>query len=88
MPLQSSTVELIGLLAGTLTTLSFLPQAIKVMRERQTRAISLHMYVIFTLGVACWLLYGLLIGSPSVVLANAVTLLLAASVLVMKVRHG
>jgi MtN3 and saliva related transmembrane protein len=80
--------EIVGTLAGTLTTISFLPQAIKVMRERQTAAISLQMYVIFTAGVACWLVYGLLIGSFSVTVANAITLLLAASVLVMKLRYG
>ena len=80
--------EAIGLLAATLTTASFVPQTIKVLRERQTAGISLGMYVLFSSGVACWLLYGLMIGSLPVTLANTVTLLLAGTVLAMKIRHG
>ena len=78
--------ELIGLAAAILTTASFLPQAFMVVRTRNTAGISLAMYVLFTIGVAGWLLYGLLIQSLPVILANFITLILAATILFMKIR--
>ena len=78
---------IIGLLAAILTTTSFLPQALLVIRTRNTSGISLVMYAMFTTGVAGWLIYGLLIGSMPVIVANMVTLALAASILVMKISH-
>ena len=80
--------ELIGYCAAALTTLSFLPQAWHTWRTRDVRGISLGMYSAFTLGVALWLLYGLLLGAWPVVLANAITLALAAGILGMKLRYG
>ncbi len=80
--------EWIGSLAAILTTTSFLPQAVKVLRERQTAGISLGMYLMFTLGVFLWFVYGLLIHSAPVYGANFVTFLLAGSVLAMKIRLG
>ncbi len=80
--------RLIGLAAATITTLSFLPQAYRSLRTRDTRAISLGMYAFFTLGIALWLVYGLLIHDLPVMLANAVTLVLALVVLVLKLRYG
>ena len=80
--------ELIGYCAAALTTLSFLPQAWHTYTTRDVRGISLGMYSAFTLGVALWLLYGLLVGAWPVVLANAVTLGLAAGILWMKLRYG
>jgi MtN3 and saliva related transmembrane protein len=79
-------VEVVGTLAGTLTTLSFLPQVFKVVREHQTAGISLRMYAAFTLGVFLWFMYGMMIGSVSVIASNGVTFLLAGIVLVMKIR--
>ncbi len=78
--------EIIGLVAAFLTTTSFLPQAIKVVQTRNTDGISLIMYVMFTMGVAGWLTYGVLIVSLPVTIANAVTLVLALVILVMKIR--
>lgn len=78
----------IGSVAAILTTISFLPQAIKVLRERNASGISLHMYALFTTGVALWFIYGLLIGSPPVYTANGITLVLASCILVMKIRLG
>lgn len=78
--------ELVGLIAACLTTASFLPQAVMVLRTGRTEGISLVMYVMFTAGVATWLGYGMLIGSLPVIIANAITLVLAASILAMKVR--
>lgn len=83
MPLS----ELTGFVAATLTTISFLPQAWHSFRTRDVRGISLGMYSLFTLGVALWLVYGLLVSAWPVVVANAVTLVLALSILVMKLRY-
>ena len=83
-----SVPELIGYCAAALTTLSFLPQAWLTFRTRDVRGISLGMYGAFTLGVALWLLYGLLTGAWPVVVANAITLALATLILCMKLRYG
>ncbi|MCU0764146.1 MAG: SemiSWEET transporter [Hydrogenophaga sp.] len=80
--------ELIGYLAACLTTLSFMPQAWLTFRTRDVSGISLGMYSAFTLGVALWLVYGLSLKAWPVVAANAVTLVLALSILVMKLRFG
>jgi len=80
--------NLIGYCAATLTTAAFVPQAIKTLRSRDTRAISIWMYAVLTIGVALWLAYGLTLGSWPVILANAVTLPLAVTILVMKLRYG
>lgn len=81
-----STSELIGYLAACLTTCSFVPQAWLTFRTRDVRGISLGMYSVFTTGVALWLAYGLMTGAWPVVVANAITLVLALSILVMKLR--
>lgn len=83
-----NTVDMIGSLAATLTTVSFIPQVIKVLHSRHTKDISLAMYATFTIGVAMWLLYGVAISSWPIVVANSITLCLAGSVLVMKLRFG
>lgn len=80
--------EIIGYLAASLTTLSFLPQALHTFRTRDVGGISLGMYATFTTGVALWLVYGILIAAWPIVAANAVTLLLALAILVMKLRYG
>ncbi len=77
--------ELVGYPAAFLTTVAFVPQAWKSWRSRDLAGISLPMYAMFTLGVALWLAYGLVIGSLPIILANAVTFLLAALVLCLKV---
>lgn len=78
--------DFIGLLAAFLTTLSFLPQTLMVLRSGETAGISLAMYALFTVGVAGWLAYGVMQASVPIILANAVTLLLAAIILAMKIR--
>ena len=79
--------DLIGAAAATLTTLSFVPQALKTFRSRDVSGISLGMYSLFATGVALWLVYGLLLGDAPIVLANAITLALALVVLWMKIRY-
>ncbi len=77
--------NLIGYPAATLTTLAFIPQAWQSWKTRDLSGISLPMYALFTLGVALWLGYGIIIGSLPVIAANAVTLLLASIVLWLKI---
>jgi MtN3 and saliva related transmembrane protein len=77
-----------GYLAAILTTGSFVPQAIMTIRSRNTGGISLAMYVLFTVGVASWLCYGIALGSWPMILANAVTLGLASTILTLKIRYG
>ena len=80
-------INLIGYPAAFLTTVAFVPQAWKSWRTRDLSGISLPMYALFTLGVALWLVYGLLIGSLPIILANAATFLLALMVLWLKVMQ-
>lgn len=79
---------LLGLLAGALTTVSFFPQVVRTIRTRDTRSLSLGMYAIFVAGVALWIVYGVLLGKAPVIIANALTLVLALIVLVCKLRWG
>jgi len=79
--------DLIGYFAATLTTASFVPQALHTFQTKDVRGISLGMYSAFTLGVAMWLVYGLILQAWPIVIANAITLSLAASILWMKLRY-
>ncbi len=81
-------MEWIGYVAATLTTIAFVPQAIKTIRTRDTSGISLRMYVMFTLGVACWFGYGLVLQSWPMIVSNIITFVLSLTILVMKLRHG
>lgn len=83
-----TSADLVGAAAGTLTTIAFLPQVIKTWRTRSTEDISAGMFVLFCIGVAMWLVYGLMLGALPVILANAVTLVLSGAILVMKLAHG
>jgi len=77
---------MLGYLAASLTTVSFFPQAIKTVRSGDTRGISLPMYALFTLGVSCWALYGLLTRDGPLIVANAITLVPAGLILERKLR--
>ena len=79
-------IEILGYTAATLTTLSFVPQAIKTLRSGDTAAISLRMYLLFTSGIALWGVYGLLKGDGPLVVANAITLVSAGLILQSKLR--
>ena len=82
----ASATDLLGYVAATLTTASFVPQAWHTFRTRNTAGISVLMYAIFTVGVALWLAYGVMLGRAPIIVANAITLALAATILVMAVR--
>ncbi|MBW3549290.1 MAG: SemiSWEET transporter [Proteobacteria bacterium] len=80
--------EWMGYVAATLTTVAFVPQALKTLRSRNTRDISLSMYVVFTAGIGFWLGYGIWLESWPMIGCNSVTLLLAGAILGMKLRYG
>lgn len=80
-------VAIIGLFAAFCTTFSFLPQAIKVIKSKQTKDLSLGMYSIFTLGVLLWLIYGVFIKDIPLIIANVITLIFASTILIMKIIH-
>ena len=80
--------DLLGYTAATLTTLAFVPQVRHTLRTRDVSGISLGMYSAFTLGIALWLVYGVVIGSWPLVAANLITLVLAACILALKIVHG
>ena len=83
MPLS----DIVGALAAILTTASFVPQAWHTFTTRDVRGVSLGMYSVFTAGVACWLVYGWLLGAWPIVIANCITLALSLAILVMKLRY-
>ena len=82
------TVTLLGMAAGTLTTISFLPQVIKTWKTRSTRDISSGMFTLFCAGIFLWILYGLSISSLPVIVSNVVTFILACIILALKLRNG
>ena len=82
-----TTADLLGLVAGALTTAAFVPQVVKTWRTRSTHDISLGMFALFNTGLVLWLAYGVLIGSWPIVLTNVVTLALALTILFFKLRY-
>ena len=80
-------LDLIGYLAGALTTASFLPQAIMTIKSKDTSSLSLGMYSLFTLGVLCWLVYGIQLANYAIIFPNAITLVLATCILSVKLYH-
>ena len=85
---MNTTASAVGYVAAILTTISFVPQVLKVWRTRSAKDVSLGMYSLFTLGIFIWLVYGVLIESWPVILANFITLVLAGMVLAMKLKFG
>ena len=81
-------IDAIGSVAAVLTTASFIPQAWHSFKTRDVSGVSLGMYSVFTLGVALWLLYGVLLQSWPLMISNSITLLLAAAILGMKLRFS
>jgi MtN3 and saliva related transmembrane protein len=79
---------IIGIAAGTLCTISFLPQIIRILKTRHTKDLSLITYFIFSLGVFLWLIYGVLIKELPVILANAITFIFCLIIIAMKIKYG
>jgi len=80
--------NVLGLIAGTLTTISFVPQVIMAWKTRSTKDISTGMFVMFCAGILLLVLYGFAINSVPVIITNIVTFILAFIILVLKLRHG
>jgi MtN3 and saliva related transmembrane protein len=78
----------VGLAAGFLTTIAFVPQVVKIWKTKSAKDVALSTFVAFTVGVALWLAYGIMKQELPIIVWNAVTLALAAAILVMKIRYG
>ncbi len=85
--MDKNTIQLLGLIAGAYTTIAFLPQVIKTWKSRSAKDLSLSMFTIFSLGVALWLVYGFLVQDIPVIAANMITLMLASTLLVFKLKY-
>ncbi|NOZ70080.1 MAG: hypothetical protein GXP46_12765 [Deferribacteres bacterium] len=79
---------IIGLIAGVCTTASFLPQVVKTIRTKEAKDLSMTMYLVLAAGIFLWIIYGILIESLPVISANAVSFVLAAIILILKIRYG
>ena len=79
---------LVSSVAAILTTAAFVPQAWHIIRLKETRAISLYMYASLAAGVALWLVFGIMIANWPIIIANAITLVLALVIIAMKLRYG
>lgn len=84
---EMDTITVLGLIAGTMTTASFIPQVVKAWRSRSTKDVSFWMFLLLAVGVMMWLVYGFLIGSLPVIIANAVTLVLVVTLLALKIKY-
>jgi MtN3 and saliva related transmembrane protein len=80
--------DIIGSLAGTFTTISFVPQVVKTWRSGCAEDLSMFMFSLFSAGVLLWLIYGIALGSLPIILANGVTLVLASIILLLKIRYS
>lgn len=80
-------INTIGLIAGMLTTMSFIPQAVKVYRTRHTQDLSLPMYIVLLTGVSLWMWYGVMVRSHPIIIANGATLVIGAYILIMKLKY-
>jgi MtN3 and saliva related transmembrane protein len=87
MNVEKFFVELLGLIAGTLTTISFLPQLVKIVKNKSAKDVSLLMFLIFTVGIFLWLVYGILTLTLAIIIANSVTIILALSILILKIKY-
>lgn len=81
-------VDWIGLLAGTLTTIAFVPQVVKIWLTKSADDVSYLMFGIFSVGIVLWLAYGIALGAMPIIVANIVTLVLSLMVIALKVRFG
>lgn len=79
--------EIIGYIAAACTTLAFLPQTLKIIKTKNTKDISLFMYVIFVVGIACWLAFGVMTHCMPIILANIVSFILSFTILMLKLKY-
>ena len=79
-------VEIIGFIAGIITTAAYLPQVYKIWKTKKTDGVSLFMYLVMFIGISLWLFYSLIIDRPSLILANTVTLLIVSTIIYFKIK--
>ena len=79
-------IFIIGMLAAVLTTTAFLPQVIKAHKSKHTKDLSLEMFVVFSIGLILWIVYGVILWSLPIILANSITLLLCAYLIILKIK--
>lgn len=84
--MEDFNLELLGMFAGTCTTSCLIPQVYHIWRTRSVQDISLVMYIIFIIGLSSWLLYGIYVNAISMMIANSLSLILAFSILFMKIK--
>ena len=80
-------IEIIGFIAAILTTVSFVPQVYKIWKTKSAESVSLSMFLLFFIGVALWFVYGLLLGSISMIVANTITGILALMIVYFKFKY-
>lgn len=80
-------IALIGYLAAIFTTAAYVPQTVKVIRTKSTRDISLGMFISISIGIFLWTVYGILLGSYPIILANATTLVMSMVILCYKIKY-
>jgi MtN3 and saliva related transmembrane protein len=85
--MDSQFINVLGLIAGTLTTIAFLPQLLKTWKSKSAQDVSLVMMITFSVGIFLWIIYGFAIGAMPIIVCNAVTLVLALMILVLKIRY-
>jgi MtN3 and saliva related transmembrane protein len=81
-------IGIIGIIAGICTTISFIPQIIKILKTRHARDISLYMYMVLTTGIFLWLIYGIFLGEFPIILANSVSFTLCVFIIIFKIRYN
>jgi len=81
-------IEVLGLAAGSLTTIAFLPQLIQTWKSKSAKDISLGMFLLFTGGIILWLIYGIFMKDMPIILANSLTLVFASMILFFKIKYG
>lgn len=82
-----SYITILGLIAASLTTGSFLPQAVKAVKTKHTKDLSLGMYSVLTTGIILWLVYGIMVNDLPIILSNCITLILTLTILFLKIKY-
>ena len=85
--MELNVIEIIGYIAAFCTTISFLPQAVRVIKTKHTKDLSLLMYSIFNVGLILWLIYGIAIVAWPIIVANAITIVLTLTILYLKIKY-
>ncbi len=86
--MQDLHIDIIGVIAGTCTTVSFVPQLVKILRTKKVRDISLYMYIILTTGIFLWLVYGICLKRVPIILANGISFLVCLFIIIAKIVYG